>query len=79
METEIININKEYIKREINNHIEKLFIEINKLSKEKEWLLKKLNENEKNRVTLARAYAMKIGVIMTKNKFIKLKSSHKHT
>ena len=65
----IIEMNREFTKRQINEMIDKLYDEIKKLSVENEDI-KVINakiQKEKNK--LAYAYARKIGVILTQKEF----------
>ena len=62
--TRLLEINKSYVKKEVEKHIDSVFNELQRRDKRIERILDKLAISEKNRVILARAYANKLNVLV---------------
>ena len=64
----MINLNKEYYLKEFKYHLGKLFLDIERMSKEIQEKDKEIEKLSKIRTSLARGYAKKLGVLLTKTK-----------
>lgn len=72
MENLIVGINKAYILREITKKIDLFCDAIKKKNKKIEDLQNTIFHIQKERVSLAKAYARKLGVLMTIKKYNKI-------
>jgi len=71
MDTNVIRINQEYIESEIRRMLSIFCDELVKKNKDIAELKERLIETDKRRCELAKAYAKKLGVLITKKKFEK--------
>jgi len=72
MENKVININKEYATKQFKDIISPFCDSLIKKNNLIEQLQIELKLCEKNRVDLARIYAKKLGILITRNKWRKL-------
>lgn len=71
----IVNINKSHALHKVEDTLNNFCNAIYKKNDEIEELKEKLKKSEKERVKLARAYAKKLGVLMTKKKYKKIQQN----
>lgn len=66
-----IETNREYTKKQINKIIDELYNDLKKMSLQRDNSEKELKKANEQKVILARAYAKKIGVILTQKQYNK--------
>jgi hypothetical protein len=71
MDNTIVNLNKEYLIKEVTKKLEIFANEIIKKNDEIIQLKDSIRRIEKNRASLANAYAKKLGIILTKKQWEK--------
>lgn len=67
----LVELNRDYVKKQVNKIIDDLFDDLKKMSLKVASLEKEKKRITENKVILARAYARKIGVILTQKEYIK--------
>ncbi len=66
-----IEINREYTKKQVNKIIDNLYNDLKKMSLKRDESEKELKRVNEKKVILAKAYAKKIGVILTQKQYNK--------